>query len=311
MEFEHKSIMVNECMELISPQKGGVFVDGTMGGGGHSAHICHLMGKNGLLIGIDRDKDAIAAASNYLSSQGANFKAVRSNYADIKEVLFSLNIQGINGALLDLGVSSYQIDNPQRGFSYMQNSRLDMRMDDRDCISAYEVVNTYDVKRLAKIMKDYSEEKWAVRIASFIEEKRREKPIETTFELIDVIKAAIPAAQRREGGHPAKRVFQALRIEVNGELEKLEVALEDFFDSLHPGGVLAVITFHSLEDRIVKNTFAKLCTGCTCPRSFPICVCGKTPRGKLTNRKPIIPTAQELEENSRAKSAKLRGITRL
>ena len=307
MEFNHKSVLFEESMRLLSIRPDGIYVDGTLGGGGHAYGICSRL-KDGRLIGIDRDKEAIAAAQERLSEFSDRTAFVNENYAQIKQILKQLEIQAVDGALLDLGVSSYQLDNPARGFSYMQDAPLDMRMNSEDPLSADDVVNTYSEQALFKVIRDYGEEKWAKRIASFIVEKR---PVHTTFELSDVIKAAIPAGARKDGPHPAKRTFQAIRIEVNGELEKLKAALQDFFDCLRPGGNLAVITFHSLEDRIVKQLFQQLTTGCTCPKELPVCVCDRMPKGTLINRKPITAAEQELEENPRARSAKLRGIKKI
>ena len=310
MEFVHKPVLFEQCMEILDIKKDGIYVDGTMGGGGHSEGICQRL-DGGRLIGIDRDREAIAAATKLLESFAHKLSVANCNYSEIKTVLNTFDISSINGALLDLGVSSYQLDNPDRGFGYMHDAPLDMRMSRDDVISARDIVNTYSEKQLTEIISNYGEEKWAVRIAKFIVEKRSEKPIETTFELNDVIKAAVPKNARRDGPHPSKRTFQAIRIEVNHELDKLRGALLDFFDVLAPGGVLAVITFHSLEDRITKETFASLTKGCTCPKEFPVCVCGNTPKGKLKNKKPIIADGVELEENPRSRSAKLRAIIKL
>lgn len=307
MEFKHIPIMFEDCMNLLNIKQDGIYVDGTLGGGGHSFGICERLGKSGRLIGIDRDIEAIAAAKKKLE-KFQNVTYVNSNYADIKRIAEDLGIVSINGTLLDLGVSSYQLDNPERGFSYMHDAPLDMRMNAEESFSAFNVVNEYTQKELSRILKEYGEERWADRIASFIIKAR---PVKTTFELNEIIKAAIPAAARKDGGHPSKRTFQAIRIEVNKEIEKLENALSDFFDLLAPGGVLAVITFHSLEDRIVKKLFTKLATGCTCPPDFPICVCGNKPKGKIINKKPIVATEDEIKLNSRSKSAKLRGIVKL
>jgi len=310
MEFSHKPVLYDECMNILEINPNGIYVDGTLGGGGHASGICSRI-TGGRFIGIDRDKEAIAAASERLEQFSGKTNFINSNYADIKDILHNLNIPGIDGALLDLGVSSYQLDNPERGFSYMNDAPLDMRMNRDDNFCAYDVVNDYKLEDLHRIIRDYGEEKWAKRIAEFIVQKRIEKPIKTTFELNDVIKAAIPAGARRDGPHPSKRTFQAIRIEVNSELAKLNKALRDFFDCLNPGGVLAVITFHSLEDRAVKELFAELCKGCVCPKDFPVCVCGNTPKGKLIHRKPITASDLELEENPRSRSAKLRGIKKL
>ncbi|MBQ3053712.1 MAG: 16S rRNA (cytosine(1402)-N(4))-methyltransferase RsmH [Clostridia bacterium] len=311
MEFKHIPIMFDDCINMLNIQQDGIYVDGTLGGGGHSYGICSRLGDKGRLIGIDRDSEAISAAKKRLEKFEGKVTFVNDNYANIKNVLSKEGPVLINGALLDLGVSSYQLDNPERGFSYMHNAPLDMRMNAQDGFSAYELVNTYSEKDLFRVIKDYGEEKWASRIAKFIVEARKKEDIKTTFQLNDIIKSAIPAGARKDGGHPSKRTFQAIRIEVNGEIEKLKNALSDFFDVLAPGGVLAVITFHSLEDRIVKQLFTELSTGCTCPPSFPICVCGKKPRGKIINKKPMVASGEEIENNSRSKSAKLRGITKL
>ncbi len=307
MEFKHIPIMFEDCMNLLNIKQDGIYVDGTLGGGGHSFGICERLGKTGRLIGIDRDLEAIAAAKKKLENF-TNVTYVNSNYAEIKRIAEDLGIVAINGTLLDLGVSSYQLDNPERGFSYMHDAPLDMRMNAEESFSAFNVVNEYSQKELSRILKEYGEERWADRIASFIIKAR---PVKTTFELNEIIKAAIPAAARKDGGHPSKRTFQAIRIEVNKEIEKLENSLSDFFDLLAPGGVLAVITFHSLEDRIVKKLFTKFATGCTCPPDFPICVCGNKPKGKIINKKPITATEEEITQNSRSKSAKLRGIVKL
>ena len=303
MEFHHVPIMLQSCIEALSIKQNGIYVDGTMGGGGHSGAIAtHLQG-GGRLIGIDRDTDAINAAKARLS-EFDNVTYVHSNYADIKDILQDLNIECINGALLDLGVSSFQLDNAKRGFSYMQDAPLDMRMNRQDKLSAYHIVNEYSMQELHRVIREYGEEKWAKRIAQFIVEAREYGPIQTTFELNDIIKKAVPASARREGPHPSKRTFQALRIEVNGELDKLRQAVYDFFDVLADDGVLAIITFHSLEDRIVKQVFADLASGCNCPKEFPICVCGRKPRAAV--KKQISPTEEEIENNPRSRSARLR-----
>lgn len=308
MEFKHKPVLFDECMEMLDVSQDRLYMDGTLGGGGHSEGILERGGK---LIGVDRDSEAIKAAKNRLERFGDRAMFVKSNYADVKTILETLNINSLDGALLDLGVSSYQLDNPERGFSYMHDARLDMRMNRDDPVSAYEIVNEYGEEKLSRIIYEYGEERWAKRIAHFIAEERKKSPVETTLQLEHIIKAAIPQAARKSGSHPAKRTFQAIRIEVNGELEKLKKALEDIFDSLNSGGRFAVITFHSLEDRIVKETFASFLGGCTCPKEFPICVCGNKPRGKLINRKPITADEKELEENPRSRSAKLRGIIKI
>ena len=305
MEFKHTSVMFDEVMEGLDLNTDGIYVDGTLGGGGHSSGICTELGEDGLLIGIDRDRDALIAAEKRLSQYGCRKEFVQSNYSEVKTVLEDLGVDKIDGALLDLGVSSFQLDNPERGFSYMQEAPLDMRMNRDDSLTAYDVVNGYDKNELRDIIHNYGEERWASRIADFVVRERAKKPLETTTELVDVIKMAIPAKARREGPHPAKRTFQAIRIEVNDELGRLEAALEDFIDVLKPGGRLAVITFHSLEDRIVKETFRRRFDPCTCPPGLPMCVCGKV--GDIERPgKPMIPTAEEIESNPRSRSAKLR-----
>lgn len=308
MEFKHKPVLFDECMKMLEISPNKLYMDGTLGGGGHSEGILEM---GGTVIGVDRDSDAIAAAKKRLERFADKIRFVKSNYADVKSILESLNISALDGALLDLGVSSYQLDNPERGFSYMHDARLDMRMNRDDPISAYEVVNEYSEEKLSRIIYEYGEERFARRIARRIAERRAEKPIETTSQLNEIIKSAIPQAARQKGSHPSKRTFQAIRIEVNDELGKLKKALEDIFDSLESGGRFAVITFHSLEDRIVKETFASFLGGCTCPKEFPICVCGNKPRAKLIERKPITASEKELEDNSRSKSAKLRGVVKL
>ena len=307
MEFLHKPVLFDECMEMLEIKPDGIYVDGTLGGGGHSNGILSLL-EGGRLIGIDRDEAALAAAGKKLEPHKEKVTFVHSNYSEIKSILDELGIEEIDGALLDLGVSSYQLDNPERGFSYMHDAPLDMRMNQSDSKSAYDVVNTYSEKELCRILYDYGEEKWAKRIAKFIVDRR---PINTTFELNEVIKAAVPAGARKEGGHPSKRTFQAIRIEVNEEIERLKKSVEDFFECLKPGGILAIITFHSLEDRIVKDVFNNLKTGCTCDKNLPVCVCGGKPKGILINRKPIIASDNELTENKRSHSAKLRGIQKI
>lgn len=306
MEFKHTSVLFEECMEGLNIRPDGIYVDGTLGGGGHSSGICERLGEDGLLIGIDRDRDALNAAEARLAKYPCRKIFVQSNYSDIKDVLDDLEIDEIDGALLDLGVSSFQLDNPDRGFSYMQEAPLDMRMSQDDDFTAYDVVNTYDAEELRNIIFKYGEERWASRIADFIVKARKDKPIENTAELVDIIKAAIPAAARRDGPHPAKRTFQAIRIEVNDELGQLERAIDEFCDVLAPGGRLCVITFHSLEDRIVKDIINKRINPCTCPKEFPVCVCGKVGDIKKKSNKPIPPSAEEIEANPRSRSAKLR-----
>ena len=311
MEFKHVSVLFDECMEGLNVKPDGIYVDGTLGGGGHSSGICERLGPNGTLIGIDRDQDALNAASKRLEKYNCNKIFVQSNYSDIAQVLEELEIDEIDGALLDLGVSSFQLDNPERGFSYMNDAPLDMRMSQDDSFTAADVVNDYDKKELTNIISKYGEERWASRIADFIVKARAEKPLESTFELVDVIKAAIPASARRTGPHPAKRTFQAIRIEVNDELGQLERAVEEFCDVLAPKGRLCIITFHSLEDRIVKDIFNQRANPCTCPKEFPVCVCGKKADIKKITGKPIVSSDEELEDNPRARSAKLRVAQKL
>lgn len=306
MEFKHTSVLFEECMQGLNIKPDGIYVDGTLGGGGHSSGICERLGENGILIGIDRDRDALAAAEKRLEAYKCKKYFVQSNYSDIKDVLEQLEIEKIDGALLDLGVSSFQLDNPERGFSYMQDAPLDMRMSQDDDFTAYDVVNRYDMKELREIITKYGEERWASRIADFIVKARKEKPIQTTGELVEIIKAAIPAAARRDGPHPAKRTFQAIRIEVNDELGQLERAVDEFCDVLAPKGRLCIITFHSLEDRIVKEVINRRINPCTCPKDFPVCVCGKVGDIQKKANKPILPTEHEIEINPRARSAKLR-----
>ena len=308
MEFKHISVLYKETLDGLNIKDGGLYVDGTLGGGGHSCGI--LSGaKNVRLIGIDRDSEAIEAAGKRLSAFKDRITLVNRNFSDIKQIASELGIAGIDGAVLDLGVSSYQLDNAERGFSYMHDSHLDMRMNRNDKKSAYEVINSYSQNELEHIFYAYGEEKWSARVAKFIVEKRSQKPIETTFELVDIIKASMPMKAKRDG-HPARKTFQALRIEVNGELEKLERALDDMFEALNPSGRIAIITFHSLEDRIVKKKFNKFCEGCICPPEFPVCVCGRKPRGKLPFKSKS-PTENEVGENFRAHSARLRAIEKI
>ena len=305
MEFKHISVLYNETLDSLNIKDGGTYVDGTLGGGGHSRGILGRA-KNIRLIGIDRDLEAIKAASERLKEFGEQVTIVNNNFSQIKQILKELNIEKIDGAVLDLGVSSYQLDNAKRGFSYMHDAKLDMRMNPNDKLSAYEVVNNYTKDELTQIFYEYGEEKWSARVAEFIVDRRKQKPVETTLELVDIIKAAIPKKVRVEGSHPAKRIFQAIRIEVNNELGILKDAINDIVDVLNPGGRIAVITFHSLEDRIIKKTFSELAMGCVCPKDFPICVCNKQPVVKIIDKKPILPTDKEENENPRSKSAKLR-----
>ena len=314
MEFSHVPVMFDQCMEALNIKADGIYADGTLGGAGHGSGVCQRLSKDGYFIGIDKDIDALTAAKKRLletNPSPCRKDFVQSNYSDIKSVLQQLDVGGIDGALLDLGVSSFQLDNPERGFSYMHDAPLDMRMNADDAFSAYDVVNGYSEKELFRIIREYGEENWASRIAEFIAAKRKEAPLKSTFELVDVIKAAIPASARRDGPHPAKRTFQAIRIEVNDELGHLEKAVDEFIDVLAPGGRLAIISFHSLEDRIVKETFKKRLNPCTCPPEFPVCVCGKKADVRKVTGKPILPSDEELENNPRSRSAKLRVIEKL
>ncbi len=306
MEFVHKPVLLNECICNLNIKPNGIYLDGTLGGAGHSLEIAKLLNNEGTLIGIDRDITAINVSRSRLSDVKPTVNLVNDNYKNIKDVLSNLNITGVDGILLDLGVSSYQLDTPERGFSYRFDAPLDMRMNTNDELTAEYVVNQYTKEDLIRIFRDYGEEKWAVRIADFIVDKRRNTPIKTTFELVDIIKAAIPASARIDGGHPAKRVFQAIRIEVNGEIESLRKAIFDAIDVLNPKGRICIISFHSLEDRIVKDVFNESAKGCTCPPDFPKCVCNKKKTVKILSKKPIISTEDELNDNLRAHSAKLR-----
>lgn len=310
MEFKHKSVLLDECIDNLNIRENCIYADGTLGGGGHSYHILKKLNGTGLLIGIDRDTDALKAATAKLSAEYSNFTTVHDNHANIINILDRLNIPGVDGILLDLGVSSYQLDEADRGFSYMHDAKLDMRMNREDELSAYEVVNNYSEEKLTSIFFDYGEEKYSRSIARKICEKRKEKPIETTFELVDVIKSGMPGKALNEKQHPAKRVFQAIRIEVNQELEKLKQAVIDSIMSLNDGGRLCIITFHSLEDKIVKHAYEEMEGRCTCPKDFPVCVCGFKSYGKIVNKKPIVSSTEELEENPRARSAKLRVFER-
>lgn len=310
MEFKHISVLLNECIEGLNIKEDGIYVDGTLGGAGHSSEIIKNLCERGRLIGIDQDKDALKAAKEKLKDYN-NVTFVHSNFYNIENILHDLNIAGVDGILMDLGVSSYQLDNGERGFSYMQDAPLDMRMNRENSLSAYEVINSYSEEDLFRIIKDYGEEKFAKRIANFIINKRKEKNIESTLELVDVIRAAIPAKARREGPHPAKRTFQAIRIEVNKELEIIEKTIRDGVERLNVGGRMAIITFHSLEDRIVKTVYKNLANPCTCPSSFPVCVCNKKPIVKIITRKPIEASKEELDYNPRSRSAKLRIIEKI
>lgn len=303
MEFSHVSVLLNETVDAVNVQKGGLYADFTMGGGGHSSLILE---RGGILYGFDQDTDAIETCKKRFENMGDRFNPIHANFRYVKEELEKQGVDKLDGIIADLGVSSYQLDEAERGFSYMHDAPLDMRMDRRSDLDAKAVVNTYSEKELCDIITKYGEEKWAVRIAKFIVQARMTKPIETTYELVDIIKAAVPQGARKDGPHPAKRTFQAIRIEVNGELRILEKAIRDGVDCLKCGGRMAIITFHSLEDRIVKDTFNSLADACTCPKNFPVCVCGKKNSVKVITRKPILPSEGELEANPRARSAKLR-----
>lgn len=305
MAFEHKSVLLDETIENLNMKPDGIYVDGTLGGGGHSCQIASRL-TTGRLIGIDQDEAAIKAAGERLSEFGDKVTIVRSNYSEMKRVLNELQIDKVDGILLDLGVSSYQLDTPERGFTYKENAPLDMRMDKRNSKTAKDIVNNYSEMELFRIIRDYGEDNFAKNIAKHIVRMRQDKPMETTFELVEAIKAAIPMKVRMNTGHPAKRTFQAIRIELNQELEVLKSTLQDMIDLLTPKGRLCIITFHSLEDRIVKSSFRTNENPCTCPPGFPICVCGNVSKGRVITRKPILPTVEELEYNKRSKSAKLR-----
>jgi 16S rRNA (cytosine1402-N4)-methyltransferase len=310
MDFSHTSVLLSETIDNLSIKPRGVYVDGTLGGGGHAYHICERLSSEGRLIGIDQDAAAIEAASKRLASFQNQVTIVRNNYESMPVVLRNLGIDKVDGILLDLGVSSYQLDTGERGFSYREDAPLDMRMDQRQTRTARDIVNTYSEMELYRVIRDYGEDKFAKNIAKHIVMERSEHPIETTFELVEVIKHAIPAKVRAKGGHPAKQTFQAIRIELNRELEVLSNVLENMVELLNPGGRICIITFHSLEDRIVKNAFRKLENPCTCPPNFPVCVCGAVSKGQVVTRKPILPSAEECERNSRSKSAKLRVFER-
>lgn len=305
MDFKHVSVLLNECIEALNIKEDGIYVDCTLGGAGHSSEIIKRLSKKGKLIGIDQDVNALEASRKRLAEYD-NVVYVHNNFYNIKDVLDELNIEGVDGILMDLGVSSHQLDEGERGFSYMKDAPLDMRMNRDSNFSAYNVVNNYSEEELTKVIRNFGEEKFARRISQFIVDRRGKKPVETTYELVDIIKAAIPAKARREGPHPAKRTFQAIRIEVNNELGILDRAIEDGVAKLNKGGRIAVITFHSLEDRIIKNKYKQLENPCTCPKEFPVCICGKKPEIKIITRKPIEPSEIEVEENPRSRSAKLR-----
>lgn len=310
MEFKHKSVLLEETIENLNIKPDGIYVDGTLGGGGHSYHIAERLSSKGHLIGIDQDADAIAAATKRLEPFSDRVTIVRNNYCNFEQVLKSLSIDKVDGIVLDLGVSSYQLDTAQRGFTYKVDAPLDMRMDQRQQLTAKDIVNTYSEFDLYRIIRDYGEDKFAKNIAKHIVAARQEKPLETTFELNEVIKAAIPMKFRAVGGHPAKKTFQAIRIELNHELDVLENSIDTMIDHLNEDGRICIITFHSLEDRIVKTRFKNCENPCTCPKEFPVCVCGNKSKGKVITRKPIVPSQEELEFNKRAKSSKLRVFER-
>ena len=311
MEFNHYSVLLNETIENLNIKPDGIYVDGTLGGGGHSYQVASRLGEGGRLIGIDQDKDAIKAASARLAEFGDKVTIIRSNYSNMKEELHRIGIDKVDGIVLDLGVSSFQLDTPERGFTYREaDAPLDMRMDDRQSLTARDIVNEYSEMELFRIIRDFGEDKFAKNIAKHIVAAREKKPIETAGELTDIIRAAIPMKVQVTGGHPAKRTFQAIRIELNKELEVLQNNLDDMIELLNPGGRICIITFHSLEDRIVKTIFKKNENPCTCPSHFPVCVCGKVSKGSVVGRKPILPSEEELEVNSRSKSAKLRVFER-
>ncbi len=311
VSFSHRSVLLDECIEALAIKPDGIYIDGTCGGAGHSSVIASHLGECGQLIGLDQDATAVQVATERLSVFGPRARVVRSNFCDLDKVCRKLEIEQIDGLLLDLGVSSYQLDTPERGFSYQADAPLDMRMDVRNPLTARTVVNEYSEEKLRKILFEYGEERFSSRIASNIVRARESAPIETTGELVEIVKHSIPAHAREGGHHPAKRSFQALRIEVNAELDVIAPAIKSAVRLLNPGGRIAIITFHSLEDRIVKQTFAELASGCTCPKSFPVCVCGNKPKVKVISKKPILPSRLELEENPRSRSAKLRVAEKL
>lgn len=310
MAFEHKSVLLYETVDSLNIKPDGIYVDGTLGGGGHAYEVCSRLGKHGRLIGIDQDADAIAAATKRLEPFADKVTVVRSNYENIASVLHDLGIEKVDGIYLDLGVSSYQLDTASRGFTYREDAPLDMCMDQRNTQTAADIVNTYSETELYHIIRDYGEDRFAKNIAKHIVQRRQEKPYETTGELIETIKAAIPAKIRATGGHPAKRTFQAIRIELNHELDVLNRSIDTMINLLNPGGRLSIITFHSLEDRIVKKRFRDNENPCICPPEFPVCMCGRKSKGTVITRKPIVPGEEELEYNKRSKSSKLRVFER-
>lgn len=313
MDFKHKPVLLDECIQYLNIRPAGVYVDCTLGGAGHSTEIYRHLGKEGTLIGLDQDQFAIETSTKRLMDLGGQARVIteNTNFLHMKEACGKHGIQAVDGILMDLGVSSHQLDEAERGFSYQHDADLDMRMDRRSSLTAADIVNTYSEESIHKIIREYGEEKWAARIASFIVRQREKEKIGTTGQLVDIIKAAIPSAARREGPHPAKRTFQALRIAVNDELGILEKSIQNAVELLQTGGRLCIITFHSLEDRIVKTRFQELASPCTCPPQFPVCICGKTPVITLVTRKPVAPGEIELEENPRARSAKLRVLEKI
>lgn len=311
MEFKHYSVLLEETIENLNIRPDGIYVDGTLGGGGHASEVAKRLSEKGRLIGIDQDADAIRAAGERLAPYGDRITIIRSNYANMREELYAIGVEHVDGIVLDLGVSSFQLDTPERGFTYRKaDAPLDMRMDDRQVLTAKDIVNNYSEMDLYRIIRDFGEDKFAKNIAKHIVAKRKEKTIETTGELTEIIRASIPMKVQVTGGHPAKRTFQAIRIELNKELEVLQNNLDEMIELLNPGGRICIITFHSLEDRIVKTNFKKNENPCTCPSDFPVCVCGNVSKGVVVTRKPILPGEQELEENARSKSAKLRVFER-
>ena len=306
MNFRHTSVLLEPSIEQLQIRPNGIYVDGTLGGGGHSYHIAERLTEDGRLIGIDRDEDAICAASKRLEPFTDRVTIVKNNYGNIREVLDRLEISQVDGILLDLGVSSYQLDTAERGFSYMADAPLDMRMDREESRTAWDIVNTYSEQELFRVIRDYGEDRFAKNIAKHIVKQREEKPVETTGELVKIIQGALPMKVQKTGGHPAKRTFQAIRIELNRELTVIDEVIDTMIDVLKPGGRLCIITFHSLEDRIVKSRFRTAENPCICPREFPVCVCGRKSKGHVVTRKPILPSETEMEENPRARSAKLR-----
>lgn len=311
MEFKHYSVLLEETIENLNIKPDGIYVDGTLGGGGHASEVAKRLSEKGRLIGIDQDADAIRAAGERLAPYGERITIIRSNYANMKEELHAIGIEHVDGIVLDLGVSSFQLDTPERGFTYREaDAPLDMRMDDRQTLTAKDIVNEYSEMDLFRIIRDFGEDKFAKNIAKHIVAERAKKPIETTGELTEIIRASIPMKVQATGGHPAKRTFQAIRIELNKELEVLQNNLDEMIELLNPGGRICIITFHSLEDRIVKTNFRRNENPCTCPSDFPVCVCGNVSKGVVVTRKPILPSEKELEENSRSKSAKLRVFER-